>query len=459
MCRACKISDMIKWMGLFVAAAGAWAQPLLDGTWQGTLDAGAVKLRLALHISHSGGEYKSTLDSLDQSALGIPVNETTVTGNVLHFEIARLRASYEGTLSTDGNSIRGTFTQGAAMPLELRRVDKIEAPLRPQMPKPPFPYRSEEVKIESGRETLSGTLTSPQGNGPFPAAILITGSGTHDRDETLFGHKPFWVIADYLTQRGIAVLRVDDRPDKAQSTFDDLAKDVLAEVAYLAARKEIDAKEIGLIGHSEGACVGPLAASRSDRVAFVIMLAGVGVDGEEALLQQGELLVRSRGLGDVAVERQRQVQKTLLDIVRQEKDPAIAAEKLRAALEKVAPQTAAAALSAEINKANAPEIRALIHYDGRPVLQSLKMPVLALNGSRDIQVSAEQNLPAIAAALKAGGNRDFKIVEMAGLNHLFQSCKKCTIAEYGELEETISPDVLKLMAAWIQEHTKFSARR
>src|SRR5579872_1206063 len=283
---------MMKFAGMVLAVSIAWAQPSFEGIWQGTLDVGAVKLRMALHVTKvDGGQYSITLDSLDQGAMGIPANQTKVDGSSLRCEISSLHATYDGTLSADGNSIKGRFVQGTAIPLDLRRVDKIEGPPRPQMPKPPFPYASEEVSYQnkSAGLTLQGTLTIPKGSGPFPAAILITGSGTHDRDETLFGHKPFWVIADYLSRRGIAVLRTDDRPTKSSSTFDDLAGDVLAGVDFLASRKEIDPKKIGLIGHSEGACVGPLVASRSDRAAFVVMLAGIGVDGEEALLKQGEL--------------------------------------------------------------------------------------------------------------------------------------------------------------------------
>jgi dienelactone hydrolase len=448
---------MVKSIGALLAVSAVWAQPSFEGTWQGSLDVGAAKLRLALHVSRdASGGYNSTLDSLDQAAMGIPVNKTTANGNTLHFEIARLQASFDGTVNAAGNTIDGKFTQGVPVPLVLRRVDKVEALVRPQMPKPPFPYSAEDVSYQNKTAslTLRGTLTIPQGTGPFPAAVLITGSGTHDRDETLLGHKPFLVIADYLTRNGIAVLRSDDRATKAQSNFDDLAGDALAAIDYLTTRKEIDPKKIGFVGHSEGACVGPLAASRSDRVAFVVMLAGIGVDGEQALLKQGELAVRSMGLGDAAVKQQRQTQETLFAIVKEEKNPAAAEEKLRAAIRKIAPQMPDGAITPEIKRANTPEIRSILAYDAGPVLRKLKMPVLALNGSRDIQISAEQNLPAIAAALKEGGDRDFTTTELPGLNHLFQTCKKCTFAEYGELEETFSPDALKIMGNWIAKRMR-----
>jgi dienelactone hydrolase len=451
---------MTKLLG-FALAVSLWAQPSFEGNWQGTLDTGPIKLRLAIHVTRNAqGEYAATLDSLDQGANGIPAAKTTVTGNSLHLDISRLRATYDGTLSGDGASIDGTLTQGTALPLALKRVEKIEAPVRPQAPQPPFPYKSEDVSYPNQGVTLAGTLTIPQSGGPFPAAILITGSGTHDRDETVFGHKPFLVIADYLSRRGIAVLRLDDRGigkstgNKSRSSFDDLAGDVLAGVDYLASRKEINARKIGVIGHSEGASVGPLAASKSQRIAFVVMLAGIGVTGEEVLLKQGELLVRAQGLGDAAVAAQRRAQEPMLAIVKEEKDEQAAAEKMFAALKKIAPQAPDDAIMAQVRAANSRELRAIINFDAGPILRKLKMPVLAMNGSKDLQVPSSQNLPAISAALKEAGNRDFSVNELPGLNHLFQTCKKCTVAEYGELEETFSPDALKMMGDWIRDHTR-----
>jgi pimeloyl-ACP methyl ester carboxylesterase len=450
---------MIKSVAILAAAcATIWAQPSLEGNWQGNLAAGPSKLRLVVHITRdSKGEYASTLDSLDQGAMAIPIAKTTVAGNALHLDLKALQATYDATLSGDGASLDGKFTQGVALPLALHRVDKPDAPpARPQTPKPPFPYLSEDVTYpnKAARITLAGTLTIPSGDGPFPAAILITGSGTHDRDETLFGHKPFLVVADYLTRRGIAVLRVDDRRTKSQSMFDDLSGDVLAGVDYLGARKEINVKQIGVIGHSEGAFVGPLAASRSDRIAFVVMLAGMGVTGDQLLLKQGESIVRSQGLGDDAAAAQRRMQESIFAILKEERDEKAAADKIRALFQKTSPQVSDDAINAQVNMATAPEIRAIIASDAAPVLRKLKMPVLALNGSRDIQVPASQNLPAIAAALKEAGNRDFTTTELPNLNHLFQTCKKCTIGEYGELEETFSPDALKILGDWIKERTR-----
>jgi fermentation-respiration switch protein FrsA (DUF1100 family) len=450
-----------------------WAQPGgVEGTWQGTLHAGAISLRIGLHVGRdANGELVSKLDSIDQGAMGLPVHVTTFHEGKLHLELPNLHATFDGTLSADGREIGGTFTQGAPMPLTFRRVAQIETLKRPQTPKPPFPYNAEDVAYDShGGIRLAGTLTFPRGAGPFPAALLITGSGPQDRDETLFGHKPFLVIADALTRRGIAVLRLDDRGvgkstgSSTQATLDDMAGDVLAGVQYLRGRKEIDGGRIGLIGHSEGGIVGPLAASRDPRIAFVVMLAGTGVTGEQVLYLQGELISRSAGAGAEAIAQNHEVQKMILDALRESKDEKDAIEKMKAGWEKMkaaAPEdrrrqmiAREQAVFAQFTAITSPELRSFVFHDPAATLRKLKMPVLAMNGSRDLQVPPQQNLPAIAGALSAGANQDFTIAELPGLNHLFQHCTDCTVAEYSKLEETFSPAALELLGDWIESHTR-----
>ena len=457
---------------LTVLAAALWAQPGgIEGTWQGTLNAGAISLRLGLHVSRDDkGGLVSKLDSLDQGAMGLPVQQTTFANNKLNLEMPALGAKFEGTLSANGGEIVGTFTQGAPLPLTLKRVDKIAALNRPQNPRPPFPYDAVEVSyVTKPGIQLAGTLTVSKGPGPFPAAIMITGSGPQDRDSTMFEHKPFWVIADYLTRRGIAVLRVDDRGtgkstgNSSRETLDDMVADVLAGVDYLKGRKEIDAQRIGLIGHSEGGIVGPAAAARSSAVAFVVMLAGTGVDGEHVMYRQADMIMRAAGAPDDAVAKNRTIQEMIFNVLRSEKDDQAALEKLRAAWAKLRPEAtgperhemeaADAAMDAEFKKVLTPEMRSFIFHDPAESLGKLKAPVLAMNGSRDLQVSPSQNLPAIAAALAAGGNTDFTVVELPGLNHLFQKCNQCTPTEYGTLEETFSPGALEIMGDWLVRHT------
>jgi uncharacterized protein len=457
----------ILWLLLAVAAFGQ-----IEGTWQGTLAAGPMKLRMGLHIErNSQGAFVSKIDSLDQGALGIPVAQTSFAENKLHLEMPNMRASYDGTLNADGRQITGRFTQGASIPLIFSKVEKIEEPKRPQTPQPPFPYKSEDVIYENkaGGVTLAATLTVPQGPGPFPAAILITGSGPQDRDETLLGHKPFWVIADHLSRHGIAVLRVDDRGtgkstgNSTQATLDDMAGDVLTGIGYLKSRKEVDAKHIGVIGHSEGGILGPLVASRSSDVAFVVMLAGTGVPGADVLYLQAAAIARNAGQREDLIAANRAVQEMFFGVLKAEageKDQKVILEKLRTAwaTRKSDPKIQQLGLTdqdmnAQFTAFSTPEMRTFILHDPAPVLRSVKVPVLALNGSRDLQVPPSQNLAAIVAALTAGGNPDVTAVELPGLNHLFQHCQSCSPAEYGTLEETFSPGALEMMSEWISRHT------
>ena len=444
-----------------VLTSALWAQPTtVVGNWLGTLEAGPQKLRIGLHVSENDkGELSSSLDSLDQNALGIAVKQTSVIGNKIQLDIPALGAHYDGSINADASEMNGTFSQGGGQyPLQFKRVLKIELPSHPQDPKPPYPYDAEDVGYENMAIHLAGTLTLPRGKGPFPAAILITGSGPQDRDETLLGHKPFWIIADYLTRHGIAVLRVDDRGvgkstgNSFRATLQDAAGDVIAGVEYLKGRKEIDVRHIGVLGHSEGGIIGPIAAARCPDIAFVVMLGGSGVTGEQVLYKQGELLLRAEGAPDSALTQTRIIQETVFGILKTEKDETVAADKLRAALTKLGLPDSA--IKATIAQWNSPEMRSMIVFDPAEALRKVKAPVLALNGSRDIQVSAQQNLPAIAAALAQGGNPDFTVAELPGLNHLFQECKKCTFGEYSELEQTFSPKALLIIGDWIQLHTR-----
>ena len=461
---------------LMMVMGSACAQPGgIAGTWLGTLNAGAAKLRLAFHISpNSQGGFTSTFDSLDQNANGIPVEETTFSDSKLHLNMPRMRAQYDGTLN--GNEITGTFTQGGmGLPLTLKRVDKIEGPNRPQEPKGPFPYDAEDVSYENKGIHLAGTLTMPRGTGPFPAALMITGSGPQDRDEFLFGHKPFWVIADFLTRRGIAVLRLDDRGvgkstgTSTQATLDDMADDVLAGIAFLKAHKGINGKQIGVIGHSEGGMVGPLAASKSSDIAFVVLLAGPGVSFQQAIdshQSQAELAMRQGGASEQMIGYNNAIQSMIIRVLRNESNPQTAmtmmqaeAQKLNTSLPEglrkaVESPNAVAAANRNFMQVSAPEMRAILLFDPGEVLRKIKVPVLAMNGSRDMQIYAKQNLPAIATALAEGGNNDFTIIDLPGLNHLFQKCDKCTLTEYGDLEETFSPSALTTLAEWLIRHTR-----
>jgi pimeloyl-ACP methyl ester carboxylesterase len=462
-------------LGALACMAVVFGQDV-SGNWQGTLNVGASKLRIGLHVTRNdAGAYSSTLDSIDQGATGLPVRATTVKGSEVSFELPDMEAVFDGTIDAGGNEISGLFTQrGATLPLTFSRVEKVETVSRPQDPKPPFPYESEEVTLENkgAGVKLGGTLTRPKGDGPFAAAILISGSGPQDRDESIFGHKPFLVIADYLTRRGIAVLRTDDRGvggstgNSIQSKLEDVASDVATAIDYLRTRTDIDAKKVGLIGHSEGAMVAVIEASRDSGVAWVVMLAGAGVTGEQVLYKQAELIALAAGATPEAIKQQRTWQETVFRILKTEPDNKAAAQKMQAAWDRTIltlpaeqraqAQSAKGVMEAQIAGTVTAEFRSILAHDPAPLLRKIKAPVLALGGSGDLQVSAEQNLPAIAAALAAGGNEDYTVSSLPGLNHLFQTCTVCIPTEYATIDETFSPKALDLMGDWIVRHTQSS---
>jgi pimeloyl-ACP methyl ester carboxylesterase len=411
------------------------------------------------------------MDSPDQGATGIPCDSATFDGQTLHVEIKRLGVTYDGTLSKDGSEISGNFKQaGTTLPLILKRVEKPVATSRPQEPKRPFPYDEEEVSYENKAAPsvkLAGTLTLPKSNGPFAAALLITGSGPQDRDEALMGHKPFLVLSDYLTRRGIAVLRVDDRGvgkstgNFGTATTKDFATDAVAGIEYLKTRKDIDPKRIGLIGHSEGADIAPMVAAESPDVAFIVMMAGTALPGDELLYLQSALISKANGASDDLVATTTQAQKQIFGIVKEEKDNTIAIKRIREVMERVRtglPADQRQALGygstgdAQIAPLVTPWFRYFLAYDPRPALRSVKCPVLAINGENDLQVPPRENLPAIEQALEEGGNPDHQIVKLAGLNHLFQTSKTGSPSEYAKIDETISPAALEVIGDWLALH-------
>jgi pimeloyl-ACP methyl ester carboxylesterase len=452
-------------------AAVAQTQPGLEGHWQGTLDAGPMKLRLALHIQKDpGGGLTGTMDSLDQGAMGLPIDKITVEGSSVRLDLNRIGGSYEGKLDAAGGELTGEWKQGgASLPLSFKRSEKALELKRPQEPSKPYPYREEEVSFENKQAgvRLAGTLTLPRAAGPHAAVLLISGSGPQDRNETVAGHRPFLVLADYLTRKGIAVLRTDDRGvggstgDPRTATTEDLVGDTLAGVAFLKSRKDIDARRIGLIGHSEGGLIAPLAATRSADVAFLVLMAGPAVTGEQIMYRQSELIARVMGASDEAIARSREQQQRLFAIIRQEKDPATAEKKLRESLDltlsEVKPgerASAEAAVKAQLQTLLTPWFRFFLTYDPAPGLAKLHQPVLAIAGSLDLQVPPDQNLPVIEKMLKAAGNKDFEIVRLPGLNHLFQTARTGSPMEYARIEETIAPAALETIANWILRHTR-----
>jgi pimeloyl-ACP methyl ester carboxylesterase len=443
-----------------------------EQVWEGKLPVGAgLEFRFVLHLGKSeNGELLGKLDSLDEGHKGLKLSSIKLDDTQLAFELPVSAAKYEGKLNAAKSEATGTWSQrGIKIPLTFKKTDKVTEVRRPQTPKPPFPYQVENVSYrnEPAGVTLAGTLTAPRGPGPFPAVILISGSGAQDRDETLLQHKPFFVLADALTRRGIAVLRVDDRGvggstgSASGSTSEDFAGDVLAGIAYLKARRDIDAKKIGLIGHSEGGLIAPMVAARSGDVAFIVLLAGTGLPGEEIMYMQGRLIAKVLGASEKEIEWNHQLQKRLIDIIKSETDPNKAAARMREALKKQiselpederkrAGETSRLA-EAQLKLAESAWFRFFLSFDPRPTLAEVRCPALALNGEKDLQVPPKENLREIEKALKQGGNAHVAVKELPGLNHLFQTCTTGSVAEYAVIEETIAPSALKVIGDWVFE--------
>jgi pimeloyl-ACP methyl ester carboxylesterase len=437
----------------------------LDGDWDGTLQAApGVKLRLAFHIKTGPHGTLATVDSVDQGANGLPVSGVSRAGSQVHLDLKQIAASFQGELAPSGQAIAGQWTQMSLnKPLVLTRrpAGQAEATLnRPQTPVKPYPYREEEVVFDnpSAHVRLAGTLTLPRGEGPFPVVVLIAGSGPNTRNEPIFGHQIFLVLADHLTRQGVAVLRYDKRGtgastgDYAQATTLDFADDVQAGMAYLKSRKDIDPRHIGLIGHSEGGLIAPMVAARDPSTAFIVMMAGPGVNGADILMEQGRLISKAMGMDEGKIEKTSAVRAQMIAIVRAEKDSAKAAAKLRLALAQTAKAQGEpdSVVDAQISVINSEWFRFFFDYDPASALSKVRCPVLAINGSLDLQVPPAQNLPAIRAAL--AGDRDVEIDELPGLNHLFQTAKTGSLAEYAASEETIAPLAMDVMTHWILKH-------
>ncbi|MGM0620940.1 MAG: alpha/beta hydrolase family protein [Bacteroidota bacterium] len=436
----------------------------LPGNWSGEMEVSGSKLELIFKVQKSeNNKLSASLDVPAQGAYNLPVKNVEMMNDSVFFHVEMIMGRYSGKMAND-TTISGTWKQGGVdFQLTLTKTENTSELKRPQTPWPPFPYSSEEVEYlnpVSGLK-LAGTLTIPENADDSPAAILITGSGAQDRDETIFGHKPFWVIADYLTRNGMAVLRVDDRGvggsegNVNDATSEDFSSDVVAGQDFLKGRNEIDPAKIGLIGHSEGGLVAPMVASRSEDVAFIVLLAGPGVPGEEILYEQIKLINQAAGVSEEQLEQNLKTQKAIFEIVRTEEDSVKRLDRLQRTFSNgMYPMMQAEqkkAIDMQLQSVNNTWFRYFLSYNPRPALRRVKCPVLALNGEKDLQVPPKQNLPAIEKALTEGGNPNFKTMELDNLNHLFQHCETGAISEYGQIEETISPEVLEIMTEWIWE--------
>ncbi|NBV45915.1 MAG: alpha/beta hydrolase [Planctomycetia bacterium] len=447
--------------------------PTPDEVWTGTLNAVVQKLVLQFRVTNgAGGRRRVRMDSITQEVGGFRA-DLSIDGQRHSIKVPAVRGEFSGELSADGTTLTGTWKQaGASLPLVLTKGAAATVPpakRRPQTPRPPFPYTAAPVTFpnETDGIDLAGTLTLPSGAGPFPALVLVSGSGPQDRDETLFDHKPFAVLADHLTRAGFAVLRYDDRGvgasagDGESATTADLARDALAAARFLAADPRIDAARIGLVGHSEGAAIVTLVACERRETACLVLLAGAGVDGEQVLLSQGALVLRAEGLADPErLARQRTMQTILMEAVKTSPPNAdaapviaIVAKRLKAALgaDSLDGQDIDQLAASGVIRLSSRWFRHFLVHDPAADLARVGCPVLALFGEKDVQVDPALNRPPVEQALAKAALADSAVETLPGLNHLFQTCTTGAVSEYDTIEETLAPAVLDRVTAWLTD--------
>jgi len=450
-------------IALFMNTLGLHAQtarPSLTGDWSGTLG----PLEFTAHLADpTTGPRTATLDIPAQKAQGL-VMQFVTPGDSVYLRLAKPAAQFAGRRSADGQQLVGEWQQGLrSFPLTLSREGSAKAagPNRPQTPQPPFPYQSAEVtfKNEKAGVTLAGTYTVPADMGPFPAVVLLTGSGPEDRNETLFHHQPFAVLADYLTRHGIAVLRFDDRGvgqsggTLAGTTSADYTADAQAALAWLRAQPGIRKNQVGLVGHSQGGTAAVGAAGQPAGPDFLVLLAAPGIPGDELIVQQSLAGARLQTTDATQLATTEKMQRAMTQIVQKNPENAEAKAKLRAYYTAIDPQLAAR-LEPQLAMLTSPDYRSILADRPAQTLAKVRCPVLALGGSKDIQVPATANLAAMAAALIKAGTRDVTVKELPGLNHLFQTAGTGSPDEYGTIEETFAPAALQVAGTWIMQHTQ-----
>jgi uncharacterized protein len=467
-----KTITILAFLLLWSSAVTRAGDTIARQTWVGKLSFSGMELTLVLNVFRlSPDTITATLDSPDQGAKGIPVSRIAVTSDSLKFKVNNLMASYAGRFSKDDDTLSGIFIQsGYRIPLTMT-VQEHEYKLnRPQEPRPPFSYLSEEVVIKNPKDSLelSGTLTRPDGPGPFPAVVLVTGSGPQNRDEEIFGHKPFLVLADRLTKAGFAVLRYDDRGiGKSTGKFGsattfDFVSDADAAFDFLNNRKDIDVTRSGILGHSEGGLIAEIIAGTRHDIDFIVLLAGTALTGEKILQLQSALIARASGATEQMISANEEINSKIYSILKKTPDNEKAAVKIRKALEDFTKKNAADnpkafpedQIEAQIRTVTSPWFRTFLTLDPMGYIEKIRCPVLALFGEMDLQVPPAENMKALETGLLFSGNEMYTIEYIPGVNHLFQTATTGSPSEYGQIEETFSPVALDMITEWLKRNVK-----
>ncbi len=460
------------------------------GTWQGSLNVQGNQIPIVFHISKdSANKSKASFDSPSQNKFDLPCSEVILKDDSVIIMMAIIRGKYAAQLSKDNKQMDGLWFQGpGSLPLTITKTSEtavVKEHKRPQTPKPPFPYNSDDVVYMNADNSLQygATLTYPKTDSThlsaksntYPAVILITGSGQQDRDETIFDHKPFAIISDYLTRNGFVVLRVDDRGigkstgNFGEATTADFAKDVEASLDFLENQPMVNKEKIGLIGHSEGGMIAPMVADERKEIKFIVLLAGPGIPIIDLMQQQVEAISLSEGKSTAEAKADADLLHIFWEELNKNEDSATTIKNLSVKISAWSKTLDTATLTkvkeGDISPLNNKILKAMamlmskwykyfIPFNPQPYLQKLNCKVLALNGSKDVQVVAEPNLNGIRSSLKKSKSPEYEVVEIPGLNHLFQTCTKCSPSEYIDLEESFSPKALAIMCSWLQKNVQ-----
>ena len=466
------VSQMMVWLLVISCAALASEKPRL---YTGVIEVptlGPLKMTLGVVDDEEGTFVLLTVPT--QGAEDVPIAATYNQNAELVAQLSQAGLVFTVKENDDLTMLHGQMDQaGMTFPIAFVRVDEVPTLVRIQNPKGPFPYTSTEITaLHPEGHILAGTLTVPEGEGPFACAVLISGSGMQDRDESLMGHKPFLVIADYLTRNGIAVLRFDDRGvggsvvedmDTLEDvTSEDFATDVTVMVRAARWQPKIDPLRVGVIGHSEGGLIGPLVAVDDDKLAFVVMLAGPGVPGYELMPVQSTMLLQADDVDQELIDGIVNASMNIYEMYQGEVDEIELRSQMMELVDlqlitqgiKVTAEEFNEIIDDSLKQFGTPWFQWFLYYDPAPTLAAVECPVLAMNGTLDTQVSSTQNLPVIEETITNAGG-DVTIIELEGLNHLFQKATTGAVAEYGQIETTFEPIALEALGQWLTEVTDY----